>query len=98
MTTEWKWTGPQDLAWIQGDIPVTIDPSADPLTPLQREPANISPVDPFIIQYFMLQENGDKVQKAMMRLLAGDAALFTSCFRSRRYSYQRKFLKEKILG
>ncbi|XP_069437350.1 interferon-induced GTP-binding protein Mx2 isoform X1 [Ovis canadensis] len=51
---------------------------------------------PFIIQYFMLQENGDKVQKAMMQLLQETQHYSWLLQEQSDTATKRKFLKEKI--
>lgn len=51
---------------------------------------------PFIIQYFMLQENGDKVQKAMMQLLQDTQHYSWLLQEQSDTATKRKFLKEKI--
>ncbi|KAF4020622.1 hypothetical protein G4228_012279 [Cervus hanglu yarkandensis] len=51
---------------------------------------------PFIIQYFMLQENGDKVQKTMMQLLQDTQHYSWLLQEQSDTATKRKFLKEKI--
>lgn len=51
---------------------------------------------PFIIQYFMLQENGDCLQKAMMQILQEKDQYSWLLQEQSETALKRKFLKEKI--
>uniref|UniRef100_L7N1R0 MX dynamin like GTPase 2 n=1 Tax=Myotis lucifugus TaxID=59463 RepID=L7N1R0_MYOLU len=51
---------------------------------------------PFIIQYFMLQENGDYLQKAMMQILQEKDQYSWLLQEQNETALKRKFLKEKI--
>ncbi|XP_036301199.1 interferon-induced GTP-binding protein Mx2 [Pipistrellus kuhlii] len=51
---------------------------------------------PFIIQYFMLQENGDYLQKAMMQILQEKDQYSWLLQEQSETALKRKFLKEKI--
>lgn len=66
-------------------------------SPLFQETSNrLANQIPFIIQYFMLQENSDHLQKAMMQMLQGREHYAWLLQEQSETAAKRQFLKEKI--
>lgn len=72
-------------------------PPADPSYPLFQETSKrLANQIPFIIQYFLLHENGDYLQKAMMQILQEKDQYSWLLQEQSETALKRKFLKEKI--